>query len=68
MVHVSPWAPEVLREPDHLTMNDTAATNNRRIRRSAFTGPAARPAAIVRQRRVQLAFDSATGDYRLAMV
>ncbi len=48
-------------------MDDTAATNNRRMRRSAFTGPAARPAAIVRQRRVQLAFDSATGHYRLAM-
>jgi hypothetical protein len=48
-------------------MNDTGATNNRRIRRSGFTGPAARPAAIVRQRRVQLAFESATGHYRLAM-
>jgi hypothetical protein len=48
-------------------MKDTAATNNRWIRRSAFTCPAARPAAIVRQRRVQLAFESATVHYRLAM-
>ena len=49
-------------------MNDTAAADNRRMHRSTFTGPNARPAAIVRRRRVQLAFDSATGDYRLAMV
>ncbi|MCP4436770.1 MAG: hypothetical protein GY812_14900 [Actinomycetia bacterium] len=49
-------------------MNDMTSVNNRRTRRSAFTGPSARPAAVVRRRRVQVGYDEHTGDYRLSIV
>ena len=49
-------------------MNDMAPDTNRGTRRSAGKRPAARPAALVRQRRVQVGYDEHTGAYRLSMV